>query len=106
MGACTFGNTITGRTPTATLADTFREAAEADRHEYGHSYSGSLGMKRAVVLITGNGGDDEAAYAYADKLIDAGDPRIDDKWGPAGAIALAPSSDGCPRWYIFGWASS
>ena len=38
---------------------------------------------------------------YADKLIDDCDPRIDDKWGPAGCFDL-----GGGRYFFFGWASS
>jgi hypothetical protein len=42
----------------------------------------------------------EKARALADRAIDEGDARIDDKWGPAGCVPLA---DG--RFYFFGWAS-
>jgi hypothetical protein len=39
-------------------------------------------------------------YQYADELIDAGDSRIEDKWGPAGCFKLAKN-----KFYFFGWAS-
>jgi hypothetical protein len=37
--------------------------------------------------------------AYARELMNNDDPRIEDKWGPAGCVAL-----GGNRWYFFGWA--
>jgi len=40
-------------------------------------------------------------YGIAGALMDLGDPRIDDKWGPAGCIELEKG-----RWLFFGWASS
>lgn len=39
--------------------------------------------------------------AIADALVSVSDPRISDKWGPAGCIKLGPS-----RYLFFGWASS
>jgi hypothetical protein len=41
-----------------------------------------------------------ALYAIADGLIQAADPRVDDKWGPAGCIEIASNT-----FYFFGWAS-
>lgn len=38
---------------------------------------------------------------YATKLIDENDPRIDDKWGPAGCIKAERN-----KYVFFGWASS
>lgn len=42
----------------------------------------------------------------AELLIDLGDPRIDDKWGPAGCIDLAPKKKRDKEFLFFGWASS
>lgn len=39
--------------------------------------------------------------AIVDALIDSGDSRIDDKWGPAGCFKIAEG-----QWVFFGWASS
>lgn len=47
----------------------------------------------------------DAASALADRLIEQRDARIDDKWGPAGAIP-AVGADGQRGWLFFGWASS
>ena len=44
----------------------------------------------------------------ANALIDMGDRRIDDKWGPAGCIDLTPKLTGKrkpKRFLFFGWAS-
>lgn len=49
----------------------------------------------------------ELAHAYSDYLIDKGDRRIDDKWGPAGCICLKKPEGTTPgEWLFFGWASS
>lgn len=42
----------------------------------------------------------EQAQALAHGLIGNRDPRIDDKWGPAGCIKLTNG-----KYYFFGWAS-
>ena len=41
------------------------------------------------------------AEHYAHDLIDECDPRVDDKWGPAGCVRLEEGT-----FYFFGWASS
>jgi len=48
-------------------------------------------------------------YDVAEDLIEVGDDRIDDKWGPAGCIDLQPKLTGKRKpkaWLFFGWASS
>lgn len=96
MGANTFMMVAEGKTAKQAF-----EAAVADaKHDYGHAgYTGTIAEKRTFVLVTPPAGADPRAYA--NKLIDDGDRRIDDKWGPAGVIALG---DG--KWLFFGWASS
>jgi hypothetical protein len=39
--------------------------------------------------------------AFVRELYENADPRVDDKWGPAGCIRL---KDG--EWLFFGWAAS
>ncbi len=98
MGADTFSERGKG----ATVQEAFNAARAQALHDYGHrGYTGSLAEKTDFVVI-----DLPEAYAllpekYADSLIDAGDSRIDDKWGPAGAIKIADD-----EWLFFGWASS
>jgi hypothetical protein len=44
------------------------------------------------------------AYDFANKLLDDCDPRVDDKWGPAGCVAFKNKDD--TMYLFFGWASS
>lgn len=96
MGANTFETTATG----ATAQEAFRSAVDEAAWEYGHGgYTGSIAEKRDFVMIDMPDGKDPSEYAF--ELIDKGDPRIADKWGPAGCIKIA---DG--EFLFFGWASS
>lgn len=93
MGGNTF--MITGKGSNADQA--FRQVTEQDRYENGHSYSGGIGMKSDFVRIATVDSFD-AAYDMAYQLIDAGDPRIDDKWGPAGCIEVVlPTTVAAPK---------
>lgn len=95
MGATTFGTTARGKT----AREAFTAAVTQARFESGSGgYSGTIAEKRDYVMIALPAG--RVANDYARELIDAGDPRIDDKWGPAGCIAL-----GEDKWLFFGWAS-
>jgi hypothetical protein len=84
MGAGTFSQYADGADPD-TAFDAAREAAE---HEHGRGYTGTLAEKDGYVIITATPTDLEEAETLAADLIDCNDPRIDDKWGPAGAIAV------------------
>ena len=96
MGANTFSVTAKGKT----AKDAFTAAVEQAQYDYGHrGYTGSIAEKHAFVSIPLPAGKDAAAYA--DELLNAGDPRVDDKWGPAGCIAC-----GKDQYIFFGWASS
>lgn len=96
MGASTFIVTASGKT----AKEAFKIAREDAQYESGHGgYTGTIAEKDSFVMITCELGMDP--YEYADDLIDEGDPRIDDKWGPAGCIAL-----GNDKYLFFGWASS
>src|SRR4051812_2169639 len=86
-------------TPEESLAQAFSRAVAQAGWDHGHSgYTGSLAEKGEVVLIpvspgpglppTNNGVDYKTALAEADRLIQEGDERVDDKWGPAGAIRV------------------
>lgn len=86
--------------PDAQIA--FDRLCDEDRYENGHSYSGGIGMKHSFVMID-TVDTDEEAHALAYKLIDECDPRVDDKWGPAGCIAVR---NGQVQFLFFGWASS
>jgi hypothetical protein len=96
MGAETF--TAVGKGKTAQEA--FDKAVADARHEYGNrGYTGSLAEKTSYVMITPPPG--VAPVKYASDLIDNDDPRISDKWGPAGCIKMTEGV-----YLFFGWASS
>jgi hypothetical protein len=96
MGACTFTTSATGATP----REAFNEAVQRALYDYGHAgYTGTLAEKCDFVHIPLPEGKDP--HKYANELIDASDPRINDKWGPAGCLPLSGN-----KWLFFGWASS
>ncbi len=76
-----------------------RAAANMDDEERDEGYSGTIFEKRSFVLIPLPKGAD--AREYAGELIKKEDERVDDKWGPAGAIDI-----GNGGFLFFGWASS
>jgi hypothetical protein len=95
MGASTFSTVAQGKT----AKDAFKNAVEGAKHQHGHGgYTSTIAEKRSFTMISLPEGKD--ANQYVNELIDNDDPRIEDKWGPAGCIALG---DG--KWLFFGWAS-
>lgn len=95
MGATTFSVSAKGKT----AQEAFDKAVASAKRSYGHDgYTGSIAEKRSFAMITPPKGED--AIAYANKLMDDDDPRISDKWGPAGCIKLDPTT-----FLFFGWAS-
>lgn len=77
-----------------TLAEAFAAAVEDAKYSYGHEgYTGSLAEKYDVVQIVHTPMGYTAATTYAQELLGEGDERIDDKWGPAGAIPLTAEDD-------------
>ena len=102
MGASTFTNFGPDRELDAQKS--FESLTRAARHEHGHGgYSGTIAEKHSFVVIQATPVNPEAAYELADRLIDAADPRIDNKWGPAGAIRV--KGERFDGWCFFGWAS-
>ena len=97
MGASTFFQKGQGQT----LEEAFNAAVDYARYMHGHAgYSGTLAEKHDVVLVSDTPHTVGEAQALADSLIEQRDPRIDDKWGPAGAIRIDKTT-----WLFFGWAS-
>jgi hypothetical protein len=92
----------------------FNAAKQQALHQHGHrGYTGTLAEKDSYLIITSTPVTPEQATAFAADLIRRADPRIDDKWGPAGAIAVRrthPAAEdvhaGVDGWLFFGWASS
>lgn len=89
MGGTTFEHYVSG----VDVKDAFKRAHEEATYEHGHGgYSGTIAEKPDFVVITKTPLLDKEADALAQKLINDGDPRIDDKWGPAGAIPVISST--------------
>lgn len=99
MGATTFDTNAKGKDAKAA----FLAAQQQARYDRGHSgYTGTIAEKSSFVMIPADPRttDLEAARALVREMLNDGDPRIDDKWGPAGCIALKDGS-----FLFFGWAS-
>jgi hypothetical protein len=95
MGACDFYVKAKGKN----IQEAFNKAVEDAAWEYGHGgYTGSIAEKSSYVLIPYTGKDPER---HAERLMRERDKRVDDKWGPAGAIKI-----GKGEWLFFGMASS
>jgi hypothetical protein len=96
MGACDFTTTARGKT----AKEAFAAARSQAQYDHGHSgYSGTIAEKHEFVMI--DVPKDQEPAKFVRSLVQDGDPRIDDKWGPAGCIKL----DG-DAWLFFGYASS
>ncbi len=96
MGADTFWDRASGDSAQAA----FENAVSTARFNYGHAgYTGTIAEKNSFVMIELPDGQDPEAYA--NKLLGENDPRIDDKWGPAGCLSLGEN-----QYLFFGWASS
>jgi len=124
MGASQFFTTAKGHT----ADEAFRSAQAEARHEHGHGgYTGTVAEKRAFRTfdadreasalkraLEAQPEDDFAtkvihaldvlgakrAHAVAEAMLLLGDPRVDDKWGPAGCVRVDAET-----WLFFGWAS-
>lgn len=96
MGAQVFFTTGEGKNAT----EAFSNAVHNAKYMHGHGgYTGTIAEKHSFVEIDLPNGCDPREFAG--KLIDDGDRRVDDKWGPAGCIKLRDDA-----WLFFGWASS
>jgi hypothetical protein len=81
-----------------TAKEAFDEAVVAVIDEI-LTYSGGIAGKSEFTQIEVPSGQDPEAFVR--ELYENADPRVDDKWGPAGCIRL---KDG--EWLFFGWAAS
>lgn len=105
MGACDFITVARGKS----AKEAFQRAVGDAAYEHGHGgYTGTIAEKRDFVMIPYAVPDDVSdidaarfASTFARNLINDGDPRIDDKWGPAGCIKLVGEN-----YLFFGWAGS
>jgi hypothetical protein len=95
MGGCTF----TDCNPGKTAKEAFDAAVSDAQYECGHGgYTGTIAEKTSFTEIELPKGRE--AYEYAEELIDNDDPRVSDKWGPAGCLKYGDDS-----YLFFGWAS-
>ncbi|MFI9228599.1 hypothetical protein [Streptomyces rimosus] len=100
MGSATFYTTASG----PTLEAAFEQARQEAAFEYGRGgYTGTIAEKDEATLIDTALLTEDDAMKRASGLIDIGDPRVDDKWGPAGALPIRADGEG--TWLFFGWAS-
>jgi len=98
--------------------EAFRRAVEEATWEHGHGgYTGTIAEKSDYISIPESEHKGKNKIKYAQTLIDKEDRRIDDKWGPAGAIRLTGDLEKKLRkrknlqgkkvkiYLFFGWAS-
>lgn len=99
MGAQEFSNLVPGDT----VREAFSKGVDQAAWEHGHGgYTGSLAEKHSYVVINpGKVYSKEDAFELSDKLLEDDDDRVNDKWGPAGALEVEGG-----QWLFFGWASS
>lgn len=85
MGAYDFQNIVTGSDP----QQAFDEVVSDKRFEKGHGgYTGSIGEKDSFTIVATEPMSLDDAEQLANRLMNEDDPRISDKWGPAGAIPV------------------
>jgi hypothetical protein len=102
------GQVFMERAKGGTAKEAFESAREEALHECGHSgYTGSIAEKREFVMIDPAEERHSTEHwvqsdyeDYAEALIDLQDPRVDDKWGPAGCMKIGEG-----EFLFFGWAS-
>lgn len=108
VGANTFETYSDG----ADVHAAFRNAVDEAGWEHGRGgYTGTIAEKSDFVVITRESMSYDDAARLAGDLLDRNDPRVVDKWGPAGAIPVrqpvSPAEQHDPDgWLFFGWASS
>ena len=85
MGAYEFYTSAKGET----AAEAFSEAVSDARYRYGNGgYTGTIAEKTEFVMVAQSPMSVDDGQALARTLIEESDPRIIDKWGPAGCIPL------------------
>lgn len=84
----------------------FDKAVKDAKYEHGHGgYTGTIAEKHDCRFIGGFDTLDEANN-FADDLLEKYDPRISDKWGPAGAIEVRNDPKHGKGFVFFGVAAS
>lgn len=97
MGGTTFIKKCKG----ATAREAFNTAVREAQYMSGHGgYTGTIAEKSEWRMATAKSMTFGEACVYAEAEFDNPQSPFDDKWGPAGCIAL-----GGDEWVFFGWAS-
>lgn len=98
MGAQPFQTIAEGKTADAAFDDAVSNAL----HYHGHGgYTGTIAEKSEFEMVSVVPMNPSDAHSLASQLVNEGDPRIDDKHGPAGCIPLDTG-----EFLFFGWAAS
>jgi hypothetical protein len=93
------GTTFTTRAKGKSAREAFDAAVSHAQFMHGHGgYSGTIAEKSSFVVIGLPMGQDPKAFV--EHLLEDDDPRVSDKWGPAGCIKVAEDA-----YLFFGWAS-
>ena len=111
MGAEVFFAESNGKTAEQAFVEARRRALWENGND---GYTGSIAEKNEFTVLTLPSGKD--AYEFANQLVDNGDPRVQDKWGPAGCVDITNTGRGYESkqqlesdmkiYLFFGWASS
>jgi hypothetical protein len=101
MGAAEYEERVVGFD---TAQEAFSYITHNARYMYGHGgYSGTIAEKSDFQMIKVPEGEDPITYATY--LLDSGDRRVNDKWGPAYCVEF-DAGKGKKGFYFFGIASS
>ena len=100
MGASEYEARVVGF---GTAREAFDYVIKKALYMHGHGgYTGTIAEKSDFQMIKVP--DDEDPITYADYLLDSGNHRINDKWGPAYCVEFK-TKDGKKGFYFFGVAS-
>ena len=116
MGATTFRTYVPLSHPNVgfkqvhDVTTAFNYAQSRARYNHGNGgYTGTIAEKDTYGVISDEGIPYLKATQMVTKLIEDNDLRIDDKWGPAGAIRIKQRQSKNHKrmngWLFFGWAS-
>ena len=101
MGAEEYENRVVGF---GTAREAFDYITKETRYLKGHGgYTGTIAEKGSFEMIKVPDGEDPITYATY--LLDSGDRRVNDKWGPAYCVEF-DAGKGKKGFFFFGVASS
>jgi hypothetical protein len=99
MGSNTFTNSGTCKS----ADEVFKTLVHEAKYEHGHGgYTGSIAEKTHFIMRSVPANKDP--YDYIRDELDNPKSPVDDKWGPAGCIAVK-LENGKTKYIFYGWAS-